>query len=269
MRIAARVYDEVGPVTVRLRRLPAKKVTVKLDEQTLRVRTRDNTMNSRPSLLRNVKHSGCAILLVLIALCATSLSHPPIPPTGTFFCACCADPGTWDLETRKIDDWEMKELNRLRPDGVALFYMTERWPDDLLGISPPDLDEELVTSLVREQHSWKLFLKTKGGRTGSLILALSGTALFFNADIGEGPRPEHRSPISIHKEIRLEGPIRGTGIFAKGLATRTKYRLVLQGGGNSCLTAEDFYRWNLRVTGPRARYTIYGYFAKPSPVIDR
>jgi hypothetical protein len=165
----------------------------------------------------------------------------------------------------------MKELNRLTPDGVALFYMTEGWPDDVLGISPPveDLGEELVISIVRELRSWKLFFKTKGGRTGALILAMSGTATFFNADIGEGPRPEHRSPISIHKEIRLEGRIRGSGIFVKGMAPKAKYRLVLQGGGNSCLNAEDFYRWNLRVSGPRAGYAIYGYFAKPSSAIDR
>ena len=85
-------------------------------------------------------------------------------------------------------------------------------------------------------------------------------------------RPERqkaRMPTDLYREIRFEGQVRGTGMFAKGIVPRTKFRLVLQGNGNWCLTAEDFYRWNLRISGPKAGYTIYGYFAKPSPEPNR
>lgn len=228
-------------------------------------------MNRKASLLRTIKCSSGAVVLALTTFAVPVTFSSPIPPTVTPFCACCVEMGRWDLESRKIYDYEIETLNTLRLDGVALFYVTEGWPDDVSGVSPPidDLDQELVASIVREQHNWKLFFKTKGGRTGALILTMSGTATFFNADILEGPRPERRSPIAIYKEIRLEGQIRGTGVFAKGIVPKTKYRLVLQGSGNGCLTAEDFYRWNLRVSGPQARYTIYGFFAKPSPGINR
>lgn len=221
-------------------------------------------MNWNYSLSQIIKFLG-AILLTLTPLSAPPTKSFTIPPTKTPFCACCADMGMWELESRKIYDSEIEILDTLRLDGVALFYLTAGWPDDVFGVSPPveDLDQELIISIVREQQNWKLFFfKTKAGRTGALILTLSGKATFFNADIGEGPRPERRNPISIYKEIRLEGAVRGTGIFAKGIAPKTKFRLVLQGRGNSCLTVDDLQRWSLRISGPQAGYTIYGYFAK-------
>lgn len=164
----------------------------------------------------------------------------------------------------------MKELNRLTLNGVADFYQTDA-ENDISGVSAPDGFEYgyFVISIVREPPNWKFFFKTLKDEKGALILTLPGMATFFNADIEQGPRPERAITAGLYKEIRLEGEVRGTGIFAKGIAPKTKYRLVLQGGGNWCLNAEDFYRWNLRVSGPRAGYTIYGYFAKPSPGIGR
>lgn len=164
----------------------------------------------------------------------------------------------------------MKELNRLTLKDVADFYQTDA-ENDISGVTAPAHFEYgyFVVSIVREAQSWKLFFKASKGEKGALILTLPRMAIFFNADIEQGPRPERATTTGLYKEIRLEGDVRGTGIFAKGMTPKTKYRLVLQGGGNWCLTAEDFYRWNLRVSGPRAGYTIYGYFAKPSPRIDR
>lgn len=227
-------------------------------------------MDWKPSLLQNIVRSSGGILLALSTLSSSVTFSSPIPPTGTPFCACCADSGVWSLETHKIEDYQMKELNRLTLDGVADFYQTDA-ENDISGVTAPDGFEYgyFVISIVREERYWKLFFKTLKGEKGALILTIPGTATFFNADIGEGPRPERAIQASLYKEIRFEGTVRGTGIFAKGIAAKTKFRLVLQGGGNWCLTAKDFYRWNLRVSGPRAGYTIYGYFAKPSPGVDR
>ena len=226
-------------------------------------------MNSNLSLPQTIKAVGAALLAL------TTLSTPPIvsssiPPPVTPFCACCADRGVWSLETRKIEDHEMKELNRLTLNGVADFYQTDA-ENDISGVTAPEGFEYgyFVISILREQPNWKLFFKTSKGEKGALILTLPGMATFFNADIEQGPRPEQATTVALYKEIRLEGEVRGTGIFAKGMAPKTKYRLVLQGGGNWCMRAENFYRWNLRVSGPRAKYTIYGYFARPSKGIDR
>lgn len=223
-------------------------------------------MNRRPSLTKNMKRSGGAMLLALTMFSVPITFSCPIPPTVTPYCACCADPGEWSLGTGKIDDYQMKELNRLTLDGVANFYTTDAWPDGVSGVAAPDgyQDGYFVISIVREERDWKLFFKTLKSEKGALILTIPGMATFFDADIAQGPRPERKTTAELYKEIRLEGKIRGTGIFAKGIVLKTKYRLVVQGSGNRCLTAEDFYRWNLRVSGPRAEYTIYEYFAKPS-----
>ena len=223
-------------------------------------------MNSDISLSQIIKSIG-AVLLASTVLSAPVTLSSPMPPTVVPFCACCVDPGAWGVGTNKIDDYQMKELNRLTLDGVANFYSTDGWPDDVSGVTAPDgyADGYFVISIVREQRDWKLFFKTLKGEKGALILTIPGMATFFNADIAQGPRPEHKTTAGLYKEIRLEGGVRGTGIFAKGVVPKTRYRLGLQGGGNWCLNAEDFHRWNLRVSGPQAGYTIYGYFAKPSP----
>jgi hypothetical protein len=127
----------------------------------------------------------------------------------------------------------MKELNRLTPDGAADFYGTEAWPDDVSGVAAPVSFElgYLVVSIVREQQNWKLFFKTLKGEKGVLILTIPATATYFDADIEDVPKPERQrpwAPADLYKEVRLEGNVRGTGIFAKGMTSRTKYRLVLQ-----------------------------------------
>ena len=58
----------------------------------------------------------------------------------------------------------------------------------------------------------------------------------------------------------MTGRAHGTGIFARGLAPGAQYQLVLQGKGHQCLQASDYYRWNLRLTGPQAGFTLYGMF---------
>ena len=218
--------------------------------------------------LPRLANSVSAIVFSFSLLSAQPALSCPAPPARRSYCACCADPGVWSLETRKMDNNVMTELNRLKPDGIAVFYVTDAWPEDISGVAVSDMGEpgHIVISIVREQRNWKFFLKTSKGETGALVLTIPGMAAFFNADIEQRQKPENKPPTTVYKEVRLEGEeVRGTGIFAKGIVPKTKFRLVLQGKGNMCLNAEDFHRWNLRISGPKAAYTIYGFFAKPSP----
>ena len=218
-------------------------------------------MNRYTSFSQTIKFISAwgLMMTTLLALPFASSSKPA-------FCACCADPGAWDLSTRKIENEARKELNRLLLDGVADFYMTAAWPDGVSGVAVPDAIEPgyFVASLVREQQDWKFFFKTSKGEKGTLILTLPATATFFAADIEPRAKSEHHGSTTLYKEIRLEGTVRGTGIFAKGITPKTRFRLALQGKGNWCLSAEDFHRWNLRIIGPQAKYTLYGFFTKPS-----
>ncbi len=222
-------------------------------------------MNSYFSLSQLSKFVGTILVVLLLASESPALPSPGSPAESSF-CACCADPGLWSLENRKIDEGTMKELNRLKPDGVADFYVTDAWPDNVSGVAVPDSYQPgyFVVSIVREQRAWKFFFKTPKGETGALVLTLPAIATFFDADIEPRQKLDSKVPLVIYKEVRLEGDVRGTGIFAKGIAARTKFRLILQGRGNRCLNAEDVHRWNLRISGPQAGYTIYGSFAKPS-----
>ncbi len=220
-------------------------------------------MNRKASFWQTIK------TLSVIGLLLTTLAAPPVASTGKSplpVCACCAEPGAWDFSTRKVERDELKELNRLALNGKADFYMTAAWPDDVSGVAVPDNIEPgyFVISLVREAQNWKFFCKTPKGEKGTLILTLPGTATFFAADIESQAKSEGHGSVTLYKEVRLEGNVRGTGIFAKGINSKTKFRLVLQGKGNMCPNAEDFHRWNLRIAGPQAKYTLYGFLAKPA-----
>jgi hypothetical protein len=66
----------------------------------------------------------------------------------------------------------------------------------------------------------------------------------------------------LYKEWRLEGEIKGSGIFKNGMTAPAKYVLVLQGRGNGCDNAEDFGNWRLQVRGEKADYAFYGKLAR-------
>jgi hypothetical protein len=68
----------------------------------------------------------------------------------------------------------------------------------------------------------------------------------------------------IDEEWRLEGEVKGSGIFRSGLPA--KYMLVFQGRGNACDNPEDFRNWRLEVRGEKARYAFYGKLVRPEPV---
>ncbi len=222
-------------------------------------------MNWR-TLAAHARTTAGALAPAIALLFLPPATPPATGTTGKAVCACCADPGVWSLETRRLDQETLKELNRLKSSGEAEFHATAAWPEDISGIALPEGYEPrpLTASVVREGRTWKFLFKTSSGQTGALTLTLPGTATFFHADIEQRRRGENTPPSSIYNEIRLEGTVRGTGMFAKGNAPATKFRLVLQGRGNMCVNAEDFHRWNLRILGPQAGYALYGFFESPS-----
>jgi hypothetical protein len=109
-----------------------------------------------------------------------------------------------------------------------------------------------------------LNFKDKAGRTGTLSFTLPASIVQFAADIQDGQESAGGGPL-LYKEWRLTGPVTGTGVFKKGSTPQTKFRLVLQGRGNSCTSAEMFDNWKLQVFGPRASYQFYGKFKEPVP----
>jgi hypothetical protein len=186
-------------------------------------------------------------------------------PARTYACACCADWGERMEIKDKLDESVLQYINSLRFSGIANLYVTDASSDTLYGIASPadGLNEKYRATLTCEPHRWTLVFKDEKGGRGTLVLSMPNTATFFAIDPRDG-RPGGGGGPLLYKETRLEGRVRGNGIFKQGMTAGTKFHLVLQGRGNRCPAVEDFKHWNLRVSGPKASYTFYGAFARPA-----
>jgi hypothetical protein len=184
-------------------------------------------------------------------------------PTSAHLCACCAEWGEWSESTSKISDSEFEELNRMKFSQTAKLYTSAAFPEDISGLAVKEdvLSEDFKVALSRNGNRWTLTFKSAKDETGALTLTLPAQATRFHTDPRDGKEGGGGGPL-LYKELRLSGQARGTGIFAGGAAPTAKFRFILHGRGNRCLTAEDFKGWSLNVSGPRARYTFYGSFAK-------
>jgi len=129
------------------------------------------------------------------------------------------------------------------------------------GLAHPADTYSLSGSLVGKV--WKLTFHN-GGESGTLDLPLPAKMLRYAADIHDGrtKEPGYPEPV-LYKEWRFEGEVNGTGVFEDGITARTKYVLVFQGRGNSCDGAENFTHWQLKITGKRADYALYGELGAP------
>ncbi len=176
-------------------------------------------------------------------------------PLKTFACACCAEPGAYSISVKKPEKFELDELRKIRFGTVNLF-MTAVGERNIKGISP--LGENYSLNSLFQSNAWKLNLKDDKGKAGTLVLPMPTSAVAFAADIHDGKQAGAGGPL-LYKEWRFKYRVQsGTGIFQKGIASATKYFLVLQGRGNVCTQAEDFMHWRLEITGKKANYAFYG-----------
>lgn len=201
--------------------------------------------------------------VIALSFAVIALAMISAIPTRAHLCACCADRGEWSETTSKIFDFEFEELNQLKFSQTTNLYLTAAFPEGLsgLGIKEEEMSEDFKIALSRSLNRWTLTFKSNGGQTGALILTLPGQATRFHTDPMDGIGGGGGGPL-LYKEFRLRGQASGTGFFAKGIAGGAKFRLIFHGRGNRCLAAEAFKGWSLNISGPRARYTFYGSFAK-------
>lgn len=166
------------------------------------------------------------------------------------FCACCAERGDYSTTIKKLDDYEISELKRLKI-AEANLYTDAGYPDNIKGISP--LTENYTGSFLWQKTGWKFDFKNDQNATGILNLLKSQTVVDFRVDTYNEGEPV------LYKELRFKSKVsRGTGIFSKGIAPATDYFLVLQGKGNNCMAAEQFTHWRLEINGKKADYAFFG-----------
>jgi hypothetical protein len=202
-----------------------------------------------------------AVLILFVVL--LSMFAPSV-----LACACCAEPGTYSIQTMRPDSFQVSIIDELKFDRNATLFVTEAGFDTIKGLETirADYDADAsvtagnfdITSLFASK-TWKFDLKTKAGKTGSLVLPMPAQLLSFKADIhdsddrGLGP--------SLYKEFRFKGTVRvGTGFLKTSALKQTTYFLVFQGRGNNCDSALDFTHWRLEITGPQADFAVFGKF---------
>jgi hypothetical protein len=178
------------------------------------------------------------------------------PPADA--CACCSDPGERFESTAKIEPLEMRELGRVRFGRQVRVYENDAWPEHILGINEPSTSYDLA--FARTGDRWTFTLKDAKGRTGTLSFVTPVMLESFFADLHD---QKPNTDVALYKEWRLKAQLSATGIFAgAGAAT---IRLILQGRGNSCTDAAQFKNFTIDVTGPTARFTLFGNLAAPAP----
>jgi hypothetical protein len=195
----------------------------------------------------------------LISLAMISLLLSPI---NAFACACCAEPGHYFTGETDLDEYPLSQLKRMRFMKTALLYLTEAdLEEDAFGINNPKESYSIQGAFVA--NLWRLTFRS-GANTGTLDLPLPSKMWSHSADIHDGKISGGGGPL-LYKEWRLEGNVKGSGIFKNGTSSPAKYMFVLQGRGNGCDNSEDFKNWHLEVRGEKARFEFYGRFGKPAP----
>lgn len=175
-------------------------------------------------------------------------------PSDAFACACCAEPGTYLISTKKPAKYELDELKKIRFAGANLF-MTAAGENSIFGIASTSENYSITGAF--QSSVWQLNFKDDTGKTGTLNLPMPASMLAFAADIHD--RKKQKSEPLLYKEVRFKHKVAsGTGIFKNGITPATEYFLVLQGRGNNCMNAADFTNWRLEITGRRAKYAFFG-----------
>jgi len=191
------------------------------------------------------------VLFFVLALSSSALA-----------CACCVDPGYYEISTSKPDDYILAQLEDIKFDTATSLYMSEAGWDGLRGLDDLVKDEEAGKSIDMNiveaflHKTWKLTIKTASGREGTLVLPMPVSMVKFKVDLHDN---EPGTETGLYKEFRFKGRVGiSTGFLKRGIVRPTTYFLVFQGRGNGCDSSADFDHWRLELDGPKAQYAFYG-----------
>lgn len=209
----------------------------------------------KAAFLLSFRISKIAFILLLLLLLAAAPSTPSVSTSAAFACACCAEPGEWYEYTSRIPEHEIEELRNVKFGKTASPYTNAVGFEGLKGF-PVEYESFNLSASLSPRLALTLSLKGERGETGSLILPLPKVATSFGTDLHD--MPEGSAGPILYKEWRFSGLVSGTGIFRKSIVRGTKFKFILQGRGNNCLSSTDFRSWRLDISGPRADYALYG-----------
>jgi len=189
--------------------------------------------------------------LAFAVLLASLAAGPP----AAHACACCTNVGQRYDGVEPLDSGKLDAMERLRFGPRARLFTGEADPDMIEGISAKSSRYSL--QVAREKARWVFAFRDEGGRTGTLTLALPRSIAVLAVDTRRDSREGGTGP-SLYHEWKLSSRAVGSGIFASGVGKGQRITLVLQGHGNNCTSASDFTHWMLVVSGPAARFHLFG-----------
>ncbi|APR87725.1 hypothetical protein A7982_13074 [Minicystis rosea] len=174
-------------------------------------------------------------------------------------CACCSEPGQRVEGTAPLDAYVKGELGRVRFAKAAKLYLTAAGFDGVSGIRDPADRYELVQT--RQGDVWTFTFKDAKGNAGALAFTLPAKVEEFFVDTQPG---KQAGDPTLYKEWRLAAPLTATGIFKPSAVGSPTVRLILQGHGNSCTSAEQLTTWTIVVSGPKASFSLFGTLSTPA-----
>jgi len=198
-----------------------------------------------------------AMLVAIGAALATVAS-----PSLAHACACCSEDGERQEGTFQLEAYDLDELAKVRFGKVAKVYLNAAGFDAVQGITKPT--DKYQTTHTIKGTTWTFTFRDATAGTGTLTFTLPAKAERFFVDLQDGKQGGAGGPL-LYKEWRLTAPVTATGIFAPSMSGKPTARLVLQGRGNSCTSADQFTHWTLQVSGPKARYTLFGQLVPIKP----
>lgn len=193
-------------------------------------------------------------------------------------CACCAEHGQWFHDSHAINDNEAQTLNRVQFASEAKTYLTAAGTEGIRGTASPAETYKLVTT--KDERRWRWTFTDAKGQTGVLAFNIPQSTNSYGTDLRDGKSAPGGGPL-LYKEWQMRGRVWGNGIFAAGMSGQPQFHLILQGRGNSCMSAGDWRHWRLEVSGQSANFAFYGdveaqpataaaaplYFASPEAAI--
>jgi hypothetical protein len=177
-----------------------------------------------------------------------------INPANAHACACCATAGTWSEYTDSLENYDVEQLNQLQYSPTAKLVVGAAGFATIKGLASES--ETYTLSHSKNNRSWNFHFTDTKGKAGNLSFSLPPQKTEFGTDFYDKPVADSR----LYKEVRLTGKLAGNGIFASGINNDSRYKLILQGRGNHCLSSDDFKHWILEISGPQSSYSFYGSF---------
>ena len=177
-----------------------------------------------------------------------------INPANAHACACCATAGIWSEYTDSLENYDVEQLNKLQYSPTAKLVVGAAGFATIKGLASES--ETYTLSHSKNNRSWNFRLTDTKGKAGNLSFSLPPQKTEFGTDFYDKPVADYR----LYKEVRLTGKLAGNGIFESGINNDSRYKLILQGRGNHCLSSDDFKHWILEISGPQSSYSFYGSF---------